>query len=106
MSWKFWKTGGALPTDPPTGTFGMTVEDRFTIRGRGLVVTGQVGSGRVAIGDQVRITRDGQLLLVSRVSGIKKFRDKPRVANVGDDIGLVLPRVKFDQVNIGDEVGK
>src|SRR4051812_36253455 len=63
----------APPTAPATG-FRFTVEDVFSIKGRGTVVTGQVAAGRLAKGSNVRLVRaDGSQRDVT-VIGVEAFR--------------------------------
>src|SRR5689334_11019185 len=120
MGWKFWKREN--PMDPqvllakahegrpqdllPSGAFGMTIEDVFSITGRGTVVTGRVQSGSAAVGDQVVVTRGGQVLMQTRIDGIEMFRKTTTVATAGDNVGLLLRGLGKDQVSRGDVIGK
>ncbi|WP_433167462.1 EF-Tu/IF-2/RF-3 family GTPase [Kribbella sp. CA-247076] len=114
MGWKFWKRDSERPTDHvtrpqdvvPTGAFGLTVEDVFSITGRGTVVTGRVTAGTVGVGDQVLISRAGTPLLQTEVTGIEMFRKVVDVANAGENVGLVLRDVDRDQVVRGDVLSK
>jgi translation elongation factor EF-Tu-like GTPase len=134
MGWKFWKR--ANPMDPqellarghsqpnsfperlqdtplsspqdslPVGSFGLTVEDVFSITGRGTVVTGRVQTGTVTVGEQVLISRAGQPLVQVEVTGVEMFRKIVRTASAGDNVGLLLRGVERDQVARGDVVSK
>jgi translation elongation factor EF-Tu-like GTPase len=126
MGWKFWKRSN--PMDPqemlarghsqqnsfpprphdtlPVGSFGMTVEDVFSITGRGTVVTGRVQTGTVSVGEKVLISRAGQPLTQVEVTGVEMFRKIVRTAKAGDNIGLLLRGVKRDQVTRGDVLSK
>jgi elongation factor Tu len=87
-----------MPTD---STFQLTVEDVFTIRGRGTVVTGRIASGTVKEGDEVLLTRPG----VSRkttVTAIESFRKKLKEATAGDNVGLLLRDITKDDIQRGD----
>jgi translation elongation factor EF-Tu-like GTPase len=66
--------------------FSMTVEDVFTIRGRGVVATGKVQTGVLRVGEEVQI--DGGP--VALVTGIEMFRKKVDEATVGDNVGIVF----------------
>jgi translation elongation factor EF-Tu-like GTPase len=128
MSWKFWKRE-SNPMDPqqllarghsqpnsfpdprpqdtlPVGAFGMTVEDVFSITGRGTVVTGRVTSGTVAVGDKVLLSRAGQPLEQLEVTGVEMFRKIVKVAKAGDNVGLLLRGIQRDQVLKGDVLSK
>jgi translation elongation factor EF-Tu-like GTPase len=78
--------------------FQMTIEDVFTIRGRGTVATGRVEAGQLRVGDEVRV--NGSLPLV--VSGIEAFRKRLSEANPGDTIGVLFAKVERGQLNRGD----
>ena len=128
MGWKFWKR--ANPMDPqemlarghsqpnsfpgpprpqdnlPVGSFGMTVEDVFSITGRGTVVTGRVQAGTVTVGEQVLLSRAGQPILQVEVTGVEMFRKTVRTATAGDNVGLLLRGVTRDQVTKGDVLSK
>lgn len=84
------------------GDFRMTVEDVFSITGRGTVVTGRVESGSVALGDIVRLGRmDGSGRDVA-VTGIEMFRKMMDRAKQGDNVGLLLRDVERNGVGRGD----
>ncbi|MEU4197916.1 EF-Tu/IF-2/RF-3 family GTPase [Kribbella sp. NPDC026611] len=120
MSWKFWKRAAVTPqasdlrphdTLRPqdtlaVGSFGLTVEDVFSITGRGTVVTGRVLSGAVTVGEQVLISRAGQPLLQVDVTGVEMFRKVVKTAKAGDNVGLLLRGVSRDQVLKGDVISK
>lgn len=78
--------------------FRMTIEDAFTIRGRGTVVTGRVESGMVRVGDEVRLNDT----VVLTVDAIEAFRKKLEEAGPGENVGLLFKSLKREQVNRGD----
>jgi translation elongation factor EF-Tu-like GTPase len=90
----------------PVGSFGLTIEDVFSITGRGTVVTGRVQTGTVTVGEQVLISRAGQPLVQVEVTGVEMFRKIVRTASAGDNVGLLLRGVERDQVARGDVVSK
>ena len=115
MGWKFWKResdpvdtfAATRPQDSlPVGSFGLTVEDVFSITGRGTVVTGRVTAGTVSVGDQVLLSRAGQPLAQVEVSGIEMFRKTVSTAKPGDNVGLMLRGLQRDQVLKGDVLSK
>ena len=88
------------------GIFRITVEDVFSITGRGTVVTGRVESGSVGIGDQVTLRRvDGSVREVT-VTGIEMFRKMLDVAKQGDNVGLLLRGLDKHDVGRGDILEK
>ncbi len=108
MGWKFWKREPMRrPQDAvPAGAFVLTVEDVFSITGRGTVVTGRITAGTIKVGDQVMITRAGQQLLASRVTGVEAFRKILDQASAGENVGLLLEGVAKDQVLSGDVISR
>jgi elongation factor Tu len=93
---------GAAPAGDAGGPFWLTVDDVFSIRGRGTVVTGRIVSGTVRTGDDIRI--DGaRAAVVTRCRGIEMFRKRVDTATVGDTVGLPLDIGK-DEVATGDVV--
>lgn len=86
----------------PTGEFKMTVEDVFTITGRGTVVTGHVESGSVQINDTVLINGSRPVV----VAGIEMFRKTLDVAVAGDNCGILLRDVTRDEISQGDVLSK
>ena len=80
----------------------LTVEDVFSISGRGTVVTGRVSRGELSRGDRVLIRcRDGRVQ-ESRVGGIEAFRKTMKTARAGEIVGVLLQGVTKDQVGRGD----
>jgi len=87
-----------MPTDP---SFRMTIEDVFSIRGRGTVVTGQVESGTLKVGDEIQIQRqDSRKKAV--VTGIEAFRKMLQQAQAGDNVGVLLRDINKQDVQHGD----
>jgi elongation factor Tu len=92
----------ARETDKP---FLMSVEDVFTITGRGTVATGRVERGMLKLGEEVEIigikpTRK------SVVTGIEMFRKLLDSANAGDNIGALLRGVNREEVERGQVLAK
>ena len=78
--------------------FRMTIEDVFSIRGRGTVATGRVESGQLRVGDEARV--NGTLAVT--VDGIEAFRKELTEANSGDNIGVLFRALERSQLNRGD----
>ncbi len=87
-----------MPTD---SAFRMTIEDVFSIRGRGTVVTGRIEQGTISVGDTVQLDRPG-LSKTIVVDGIETFRRSVDQAQAGDNVGLLLHDVSKDEVQKGD----
>lgn len=82
--------------------FNMTVDDVFSITGRGTVVTGCVELGSINVGDTVVLQRvDGSTRNVT-ITGIEKFRKKLNSAQQGDNVGLLLQGLTRHDIARGD----
>lgn len=87
--------------DPYSG-FRITVEDVFTITGRGTVITGKVESGKIAVGDEVTLQRvDGSSRRVV-IIGIEQFRKMMDTAVAGDNVGILLRGLSRSDIGKGD----
>jgi elongation factor Tu len=81
----------------------MTVEDVFSIKGRGTVATGKIESGTLHVGDKVRITlQNGGIGKTAVVSGLEMFRKTTREATAGDNVGVLLKDVAKNDLQRGD----
>jgi elongation factor Tu len=89
-------------TDKP---FLMSIEDIFSITGRGTVATGRVERGMVKVGDDVEIVglRDTRKTVVTGVEMFRKLLDQ---AQAGDNIGTLLRGVDKNDVERGMVLAK
>jgi translation elongation factor EF-Tu-like GTPase len=90
----------------PTGTSGgfrLTIQDVFSITGRGTVVVGRVEAGRLSTGQRVAVVRAGATVATTYVTGIEKFRAHVETAMPGENVGLLVGLAR-DQVQPGDVV--
>jgi len=80
--------------------FLMAVEDVFSIKGRGTVVTGRIERGIIKVGDEVDIlgVRDPQKTVVTGVEMFRKLLDQ---GQAGDNVGCLLRGIDKDQVERG-----
>ena len=97
-----WIPTPARDTDKP---FLMSIEDVFTITGRGTVVTGRVERGELKLNDEVEIVgiRDTQKTIAT---GIEMFRKQLDSAQAGDNAGVLLRGITRDQVERGQVLAK
>ena len=84
-------------TDKP---FLMSIEDVFSIKGRGTVATGRVERGQVTVGDKVEIVGLGPTLETT-VTGVEMFNKTLDSAIAGDNCGALLRGIEKDQVERG-----
>ena len=85
--------------------FLMSIEDVFSITGRGTVGTGRVERGRVKIGDEVELVGLGHQKK-SVVTGVEMFRKEMDDAMAGDNIGILLRGVEKNDIERGMVVAK
>ena len=85
--------------------FLMPVEDVFSIKGRGTVVTGRIETGIIKVGDAIDIVgiRDKQS---SVVTGVEMFRKLLDQGQAGDNVGILLRGIEKDQVERGQVLAK
>jgi elongation factor Tu len=81
--------------------FRMTIADVFFIRGRGTVVTGQVESGTLNVGDEIYLRRSNASQKVT-ITGIEMFRKLLDQAKAGDNVGVLLRDITKQEVEKGD----
>ena len=80
--------------------FLMSVEDVFSIKGRGTVATGRIERGRIKVGEEVEIVglRDTQK---TTVTGVEMFNKTLDSGVAGDNVGCLLRGLKKDEVERG-----
>jgi len=90
-------------TDKP---FMMPVEDVFSIKGRGTVVTGRIDRGIVKVGDAVEIVGLREKSMSSVVTGVEMFHKTLNEGMAGDNAGLLLRGVERTDVERGMVIAK
>jgi elongation factor Tu len=92
-----------LPKRDIDKPFLMSVEDVFTITGRGTVATGRVEKGKVKVGDAVEIVGIHDTLK-SVATGLEMFRKLLDESVAGDNIGVLLRGIEKNQVERGQVI--
>ncbi len=94
-----------VPDRPVDKDFLMPVEDVFSIKGRGTVVTGKIETGVIKVGEEVEIVgiRDTQKTTVTGVEMFHKLLDQ---GQAGDNAGLLLRGVQREDVERGQVLAK
>ncbi len=90
-----------LPPRPVDQPFLMSVEDVFSITGRGTVATGRIERGRIKVGEAVEIVGLMAAPLNSVVTGVEMFRKLLDEGEAGDNAGLLLRGIEKTQVRRG-----
>jgi elongation factor Tu len=86
--------------------FMMSVEDVFSIKGRGTVVTGRVDRGRVKVGEPVEIIGLHEKSTSSVVTGVEMFHKSLDEGMAGDNLGLLLRGIERTDVERGQVIAK
>jgi elongation factor Tu len=90
-----------LPPRPVDQPFLMSVEDVFTITGRGTVATGRIERGRVKVGEPVEIVGLMEAPLTSTCTGVEMFRKLLDEGEAGDNAGLLLRGIEKKDIRRG-----
>ncbi len=86
--------------------FMMPVEDVFSIKGRGTVVTGRIDRGMVKVGEPVEIVGLREKSMPSVVTGVEMFHKSLDQGMAGDNAGLLLRGIERTDVDRGMVVAK
>ena len=81
--------------------FLMSVEDVFSITGRGTVATGRIERGRIKVGEGVEIVGLMEKPLTSTCTGVEMFKKLLDEGEAGDNAGLLLRGIEKTQIRRG-----
>ena len=95
-----------LPKRDVEKPFLMPVEDVFSIKGRGTVVTGKVSRGVLKVNEEVEIVGLSEKTKKTVVTGVEMFRKSLDEAMAGDNVGLLLRGIEKDEVQRGQVIAK
>jgi elongation factor Tu len=93
------------PVRDVTKPFLMPIEDVFSIKGRGTVVTGRIGRGVVKVGEDVEILGVRETRK-SVVTGVEMFHKELEQGQAGDNVGILLRGIEKDDVERGMVLAK
>jgi elongation factor Tu len=91
------------PIDKP---FLMPIEDVFSIKGRGTVVTGAIARGMVKTGESVDIVGFTEATRTVTVTGVEMFQKTMDQGEAGDNVGCLLRGVERAEVERGQVLAK
>ncbi len=94
------------PTRDKDKPFLMPVEDVFSIKGRGTVVTGRVERGSLTKGQEIEIIGLRDESMMSVVTGIEMFHKELDSADAGDNAGILLRGIEREQIERGMVLAK
>ena len=94
-----------VPDRPIDKDFLMPIEDVFSIKGRGTVVTGKIETGMVKVGDTIEIVgiRDTH---TTTVTGVEMFHKSLDEGQAGDNAGILLRGIEREDVERGQVLAK
>ncbi|PID83832.1 elongation factor Tu [Candidatus Gracilibacteria bacterium] len=94
-----------VPERPLDKDFLMPVEDVFSIKGRGTVVTGKIEQGVVNVGDEIEIVGIRKTHKTT-VTGVEMFHKQLDQGQAGDNAGILLRGIERDDVERGQVLAK
>jgi elongation factor Tu len=86
--------------------FLMSIEDVFTITGRGTVATGRIETGVINTGDEIDIIGMAEEKLKSTITGVEMFRKILDRGEAGDNVGLLLRGIDKKDIRRGMVIAK
>jgi elongation factor Tu len=95
-----------LPQREEDKPFLMSVEDVFSIKGRGTVATGRVERGTAKVGDEVEIIGLRKDNVKTVLTGIEMFQKTLDKAIAGDNVGALLRGIERDGIERGQVIAK
>jgi elongation factor Tu len=90
-----------LPPRPIDLPFLMSVEDVFSITGRGTVATGRIERGVIKVGEPVEIVGLMESPLSSTITGVEMFKKLLDRGEAGDNAGMLLRGIEKAQIRRG-----
>jgi len=94
------------PVRDEAKAFLMSVEDVFSITGRGTVATGAIETGIIRTGDAVEIVGMNEAPLQSTVTGVEMFRKILDEGRAGENCGLLLRGIEKEAIKRGMVIAK
>ena len=86
--------------------FLMSVEDVFTISGRGTVATGRIDRGQIKTGEEVELVGLTTEIKKTTITGVEMFRKILDYGQAGDNVGLLLRGIKKEEIERGQVLAK
>src|ERR1700677_5145667 len=86
--------------------FLMSIEDVFSIKGRGTVATGRIERGKCKVGDEVEIIGLMKMSKKTVITGVEMFNKTLDKGIAGDDVGVLLRGIERDGIERGQVLAK
>jgi elongation factor Tu len=94
------------PTREMDKPFLMSVEDVFSIKGRGTVATGRIERGMVKVGDACEIVGLRSENKTSVITGVEMFQKTLDSGMAGDNVGVLLRGIEKNDIERGQVICK
>ncbi len=95
-----------IPDRDTEKPFLMPIEDVFSIKGRGTVVTGKIETGIITIGDEVEIVGIKEEVQKTTVTGVEMFHKQLEQGEAGHNAGLLIRGIEREEVERGQVLAK
>src|SRR6476660_2326281 len=86
--------------------FLMSIEDVFSIKGRGTVGTGRIERGKCKVGDEVEIVGLMKDSKKTTITGVEMFQKTLEHGEAGDNVGVLLRGIKREEIERGQVLAK
>lgn len=86
--------------------FLMSIEDVFSIKGRGTVGTGRIEAGKAKVGDEVEIVGLMKAPRKTVITGVEMFNKTLDSGQAGDNVGMLLRGIEKDDLERGQVLAK
>ncbi|MEX0887490.1 MAG: elongation factor Tu [Phycisphaeraceae bacterium] len=86
--------------------FLMSVEDVFSIKGRGTVATGRIERGIVKVGDEAEIVGLSEAPRKTVITGVEMFNKTLDQGQAGDNVGCLMRGVEKEEIERGQVLAK
>ena len=86
--------------------FLMSIEDVFSIKGRGTVATGRIERGVIKVGDVAEIVGLNPEVMTTTVTGVEMFQKTLDEGQAGDNVGCLLRGVEKEELQRGQVICK
>jgi elongation factor Tu len=86
--------------------FLMSVEDVFSIKGRGTVATGRIERGVIKVGDDAEIVGITEAPRKTVITGVEMFNKSLEQGQAGDNVGCLMRGVEKDEIQRGQVIAK
>lgn len=93
-----------MTTDIRKPVFQFTVEDVFSITGRGVVVTGTIAKGAVRVGEKLLLRRTNGETIPIEITAIEGFKKVLKEALMGENVGLSIRGLPKEEIRSGDTI--